>query len=460
MHRCMRLIAAALTAVLAIPLWSAAASARPLLDAGATAVAPTSGMFTVGGTDMADFAQRTYTVAGGDIMSYTLTAGELTFDVRSAISSTDTYKLHFQLPAGQELAVGTYYADQRYYSGDGKPAFYLSHYSSGCESGGRAEVFVHRLVKNGAGTITGIDLSFVQHCSPFILAFARGRLQLDLPLESVVADAAAALGIKGGIDYWNVNESRIMLTPGHTVRAQSEMAGRAVYIGAFDSEYFSMAVAAPAGQIIELGKTYPASSQSHGMPGESAFIQAGSYRFSYCDTENGTFVVNDLHALADGRIDRLDLTFQRVCVQSGQQYALAGRVLVGLPRPTVDFTYSVGATASLTSRQLTFGSSRSSVRIGGTLTCTTAGTAQITGTVKQSGSTAQGSFKVSVPCGPSPVTWSATARTTSTKLFTAGTATVSLSLSVTPQDLLTFARTKTGSATVTLQLPTVDLPRR
>lgn len=53
--------------------------------------------------------------------------------------------------------------------------------------------------------------------------------------------------------------------------------------------------------------------------------------YGSCSAELGSFTINQLHVAADGSVDLLDLTFDRVCDGT---WATKGHVVIGLPIPT------------------------------------------------------------------------------------------------------------------------------
>lgn len=120
-----------------------------------------------------------------------------------------------------------------------------------------------------------------------------------------------------------------------------------------------------------------------------------------CNAVTGTFTISQLALGANGSVDSLNATFLQHC-EGDDTTATSGRVLVNVAGPPV---IQLGSSVAPTGTVHTAGprgQTQSLVSVSGTVTCTEAGTVNLTGTLSQAGSSS-GAVSAIVACTPGPV---------------------------------------------------------
>lgn len=164
--------------------------------------------------------------------------------------------------------------------------------------------------------------------------------------------------------------------------------------------YASVEFVAPAGQVLQQGKSYPNAQRApfpkEGRPGLEVTEGTG------CNTSHGSFEIIDLATAPDGKVTRLRAVYENHCNE--QPPAAYGEIRYGFPEPTAPVASPAGMRWPArdlqrppTPRPITVRAANSAVRFTG---------AQITGSGASSFAvTNDGCTKANVPAGGTCTVW-------------------------------------------------------
>jgi hypothetical protein len=283
--------------------------------------------------------------------------------IRVGINTPDRYpSIELLPPTGTDLAVGNYLgATRAAFKAPGEPGLDFSQLHWGCNEV-RGEFYVHRVTVDEFHRPLAIDASFVQSCGG--LPFLRGRLVINYDLPQPTTPASGAI-VAAGNDQFVFGSKRISTSPQALVLGQMTRGGNTLLVSASEAPaILSVTVSAPQGQILQPG-TYsgPTEAGDAVHPRLSFNLISNDFASMVCWTTSGSFTIHQIHYDADGVVDLLDLTFERVC---DYKAATTGRAIIGVAVP------NASATATIAPQAWMRGIEGRTVQVNGLLTCTQA----------------------------------------------------------------------------------------
>lgn len=253
-----------------------------------------------------------------------------------------------------------------------------------------------------------------------LIGFSRLRtLSAALALVAGLAGSASALAntlsyISTPGDYIGQGQS-LTFNEGVSATGSSDDRYISVVVSTNDHWYY-LDLQAPVGQTLIPGTYQGAVRYPFGESWQPQLSFSGDGRG--CNTLTGSFTINSVQFGAYGYVQDLEATFVQNC--EGFMPPLNGTVSIHNPPPPPALEFSVVANSSASVAKLT-----GVANVGGIVTCSAQTTVQMYGSLSQRvgrKSLANGSFSVSVPCGPAPTAWFATVASQSSVPFGQGQA--------------------------------------